>query len=145
MLREDTGRGVGYTKFRQLLIIKNETTCNETTMVGLDVEASANATFKAGDYGGSRLHDGSFNPYLEVYVIIDAGIDLQANWGGVELLQDRGLNKGAESGLSSPGCLGSRGGSACAGSCGPDPPLVIDGIDPMFAPRSGSTLKSAAE
>lgn len=99
MLRAGTGPGVGYTKFRQLLIIKNETTYKEMTMVGLDVEASANATFKVGDYGGSQLYNGSFNPYLEVYTITDAGIDLQANWGGVELLQDRGLNKGTESGL----------------------------------------------
>jgi len=92
MLRAGTGPGVGYTKFRQLLIIKNKTTFEEMTTVGADVEASANATFKVGDYGGSQLYSGSFNPYLDVYTITDAGVDLQANWGGVEYLKDPGLN-----------------------------------------------------
>ena len=92
MLRAGTGPGVGYTKFRQLLIIKNKLTFDEMTTVGADVEASANATFKVGDYGGSQLYSGSFNPYLDVYTITDAGVDLQANWGGVEYLKDPGLN-----------------------------------------------------
>jgi len=92
MLRAGTGPGVGYTKFRQLLIIKNETTFKEMTTIGADVEASANATFKVGDFGDSKLYSGSFNPYLEVYTITDAGVDLQANWGGVEYLKDPGLN-----------------------------------------------------
>jgi hypothetical protein len=99
MLRAGTGPGVGYTKFRQLLIVKNEATYTELTKVGIDVEASANATFKVGDFGGSQLYNGSFNPYLEVYTITDAGIDLQANWGGVELIQDWALNKGGGSGI----------------------------------------------
>lgn len=94
MLRAGTGPGVGYTKFRQLLIIKNETTYKEMTTVGLDVEASVNATFKVDNFGGSKLYSGSFNPYLDVYTITDAGIDLQANWGGVEYIKDPGLNKG---------------------------------------------------
>jgi lipid-binding SYLF domain-containing protein len=92
MLRAGTGPGVGYTKFRQLLIIKNKTTYDEMTTVGADVEASANATFKVGDFGGSQLYSGSFNPFLDVYTITDAGVDLQANWGGVEYLKDPGLN-----------------------------------------------------
>jgi lipid-binding SYLF domain-containing protein len=92
MLRAGTGPGVGYTKFRQLLIIKNETTYKEMTTVGLDVEASANATFKVDDFGGSKLYAGSFNPYVDVYTITDAGVDLQANWGGVEYIKNPGLN-----------------------------------------------------
>ncbi len=92
MLRAGTGPGVGYTKFRQLLIIKNETTYKEMTTVGLDVEASANATFKVDDFGGSKLYAGSFNPYVDVYTITDAGIDLQANWGGVEYIKNPGLD-----------------------------------------------------
>ena len=92
MLRAGTGPGVGYTKFRQLLIIKSETTFKEITTVGVDVEASANATFKVDDFGGSKLYSGSFNPSLDVYTITDAGIDLQANWGGVEFIKDPGLN-----------------------------------------------------
>lgn len=96
MLRAGTGPGVGYTKFRQLLIIKNETTLKEMATVGLDVEMSANATFKVGDFGGSQLYSGSFNPYIDVYTLTDAGIDLQANWGGVEFIKDWGLNKDAK-------------------------------------------------
>ena len=93
MLRAGTGPGVGYTKFRQLLIIKNEATFKELSSVGLDVEMSANATFKLGDFGGSQLYSGSFNPYVDVYTITDAGVDIQANWGGVEFIKDWGLNK----------------------------------------------------
>jgi lipid-binding SYLF domain-containing protein len=92
MLRAGTGPGVGYTKFRQVLIIKNETIYKEMTTVGFDVEASANATFKVDNFGGSKLYSGSFNPYLEVYTITDSGIDLQANWGGVEYIKNPGLN-----------------------------------------------------
>ena len=92
MLRAGTGPGVGYTKFRQVLIIKNKDTFDEMTTVGFDVEASANATFKVGKFGDSQLYSGSFNPYLEVYTITDAGIDLQANWGGVEYIKNPGLD-----------------------------------------------------
>jgi len=92
MLRAGTGPGVGYTKFRQLLIIKNKTTFDEMTTVGFDVEASANATLKVGKFGDSQLYSGSFNPYIEVYTITDAGIDLQANWGGVEYIKNPGLD-----------------------------------------------------
>ena len=92
MLRAGTGPGVGYTKFRQVLIIKNETIYKEMTTVGFDVEASANATFKVDNFGGSKLYSGSFNPYLGVYTITDSGIDLQANWGGVEYIKNPGLN-----------------------------------------------------
>ena len=97
MLRAGTGPGVGYTKFRQLLIIKNEATLKEMSTVGLDVEASANATFKLGDFGGSQLYAGSFNPYVDVYTLTDSGVDLQANWGGVEFIKDWGLNKDTRS------------------------------------------------
>ncbi|MGB5716091.1 MAG: hypothetical protein WBN81_03255 [Gammaproteobacteria bacterium] len=98
MVRAGTGPGVGYTKFRQLLIIKNEKTYKEMTTVGLDVEASANATFKVGDFGGSKLYAGSFNPYVDVYTITDAGVDLQANWGGVEYIKNWGLDKDTSTG-----------------------------------------------
>jgi lipid-binding SYLF domain-containing protein len=92
MFRAGTGPGVGYTKFRQLLIFKNKSTYEEMTTVGFDVEASVNATMKLGDFGGSQLYAGSFNPYLDVYTITDAGIDLQANWGGVEYVKNWGLD-----------------------------------------------------
>ena len=93
MLRTGTGPGIGYTKFRQLLIIKSEATFKELSTVGLDVQVSTNATFKVGDFGGSQLYAGSFNPYVDVYTITDAGVDIQANWGGVEFIKDWGLNK----------------------------------------------------
>jgi len=93
MLRAGTGPGVGYTKFRQLLIIANKTAYEEFTTVGLDVGASANATFKVDDFGSSVLAAGSFNPYLHVYTITDSGVDIQANWGGMEYLRNTGLNE----------------------------------------------------
>ena len=93
MLRAGTGPGIGYTKFRQLLIIKNEATFKEISSVGLDVQASTNATFKVSDFGSSKLYAGYINPYVDVYTITDAGVDIQANWGGVEFIKDWGLNK----------------------------------------------------
>ena len=102
MLRAGTGPGVGYTKFRQLLIIKSEVTLKELTTVGFDVEASINATLKVGDFGGSQLYAGSFNPYVDVYTITDAGLDIQANWGGVEFVKDWALNKNTKKKTKSP-------------------------------------------
>jgi hypothetical protein len=72
---------------------QNEATFKELSSVGLDVQVSTNATLKVGDFGGSQLYAGSFNPYVDVYTITDAGVDIQANWGGVEFIKDWGLNK----------------------------------------------------
>jgi len=93
MLRAGTGPGVGYTKMRQLLIIKDQDTFDHMTTVGLDVQVSAHAAFKIGNFGGSKLYAESVNPGVEVYTIVDSGIDIQANWGAVEYLTDWNLNK----------------------------------------------------
>ena len=95
-LRAGTGPGIGYAKHRQLLIIENETTFDAMMSIGLDVQASANATVKIGDFGGSLLYGDSFNPYLDIYTITDAGLDIQANWGAVEYIKDWALNPESE-------------------------------------------------
>jgi len=93
MLRAGTGPGLGYTKMRQLLIVDTEETFEYMTTVGLDVKVSAHAAFKIGNFGGSQIYAESFNPNIDVYTIVDSGIDLQANWGAVEYLKDWRLNK----------------------------------------------------
>jgi hypothetical protein len=93
MLRAGTGPGVGYTKMRQLLIIKNEETFDYLTTIGLDVQVSTHVVLKVGDFGGSLIYAESFNPFIEVYTLIDKGIDIQANWGAVEYLKDWDLNE----------------------------------------------------
>ncbi len=93
MLRAGTGPGIGYTKMRQLLIIKDQDTFDHMTTVGLDIQVSAHAALKVGKFGGSMLYAESINPNIEVYTIVDSGIDLQANWGAVEYIKDWSLNK----------------------------------------------------
>lgn len=97
MLRAGTGPGIGYTKMRQLLVIQNQETFDLMTTVGLDIQVSAHAAFKIGKFGGSVLYAESVNPNVEVYTIVDSGIDLQANWGAVEYLKDKSLNEAAPS------------------------------------------------
>lgn len=93
MLRAGTGPGIGYTKMRQLLIIEDQETFDYMTSIGLDVQVSALAAFKIGEFGGSLLYAETVNPFVEVFTIVDSGIDLQANWGAVEYIKDWSLNE----------------------------------------------------
>lgn len=96
MLRAGTGPGLGYTRMRQLLIIQDQETFDYITTVGLDVQVSAHVALKLGSFGGSALYSDSFNPFIDVYTIVDSGIDLQANWGAVEYIKDWSLNKASK-------------------------------------------------
>jgi lipid-binding SYLF domain-containing protein len=93
MVRAGTGPGIGYKKYRQLLVFKDRTVFDTFRTLGADVGASADATLKVGEGKGLSL-DGSksFNPTLSVYQITDRGALLQANWGGVAYAPDSALN-----------------------------------------------------
>ena len=94
MARVGTGPGVGYKRFRQLIIFRNRDLFDTFGAVGADVSASGDATFKPGTGKGLVL-DGSisFNPMLSSYQLTDQGVVLQANWGGVGYLPDEALNQ----------------------------------------------------
>ena len=92
MTRAGTGPGVGYKKFRQLIVFKDRTLFDNFRTLGADVGASADATMKIGGTGVAVDPNVSFNPLLSIYQITDSGAVLQANWGGVADLPDADLN-----------------------------------------------------
>ena len=96
MKRAGTGPGVGYKKFRQLMVFKDRTLFDQFRKLGADVGASADATMKIGGKGVAVDPNVSFNPKLSVYQITDRGALLQANWGGVAYLPDAELNHHAK-------------------------------------------------
>lgn len=92
MTRAGTGPGVGYKKFRQLIVFKDRTLFDNFRTIGADIGASADATMKIGGTGVAVDPNVSFNPLLSIYQITDSGALLQANWGGVAYLPDTDLN-----------------------------------------------------
>lgn len=93
MLRAGTGPGVGYDKYRQVLAFSSKTLYEQFITVGLDASASANATIKVGDLNLDESGAMTLVPGVSLYQITDGGIDIQANWGGMEFLKDIGLNQ----------------------------------------------------
>ena len=93
MKRAGTGPGVGYKKFRQLMVFKDRSLFDRFRKLGADVGASADATMKIGGKGVAVDPNVSFNPLLSVYQITDRGALLQANWGGVAYVPDADLNR----------------------------------------------------
>jgi lipid-binding SYLF domain-containing protein len=93
MTRAGTGPGVGYKKFRQLIVFKDRTLFDNFRTIGADIGASADATMKIGGQGVAVDPNVSFNPLLSIYQITDSGALLQANWGGVAYLPDGDLNQ----------------------------------------------------
>ena len=92
MKRAGTGPGVGYKKFRQLMVFKDRSLFDNFRKLGADIGASADATMKIGGKGVAVDPNVSFNPLLSVYQITDRGALLQANWGGVAYAPDADLN-----------------------------------------------------
>ncbi len=92
MTRAGTGPGVGYKKFRQLMVFKDRALFDNFRSLGADIGASADATMKIGGKGVAVDPNVSFNPLLSIYQITDSGALLQANWGGVAYLPDADLN-----------------------------------------------------
>jgi lipid-binding SYLF domain-containing protein len=92
MTRAGTGPGVGYKKFRQLMVFKDRALFDNFRSLGADIGASADATMKIGGKGVAVDPNVSFNPLLSIYQITDSGALLQANWGGVAYVPDADLN-----------------------------------------------------
>lgn len=95
MKRLGTGPGVGFKKYKQVLVFKSRKLVDTFKTVGADVTASSDATFKLSEHNAGKGVDGvvSLDPMLSVYQITDKGVLLQANWGGMAYLPNDALNK----------------------------------------------------
>lgn len=94
MHRLGTGPGIGFKKYKQILVFKSRKVLDTFKTVGADVTASGDATFKVSAHGDGSVNDAavSFDPMISVYQITDKGILLQANWGGMAYLPNSDLN-----------------------------------------------------
>ena len=95
MKRLGTGPGVGFKKYKQVLVFKSRKLVDTFKTVGADVTASSDATFKLSEHNEGKGIDGvvSLDPMVSVYQITDKGALLQANWGGMAYLPNDSLNK----------------------------------------------------
>ena len=95
MKRLGTGPGVGFKKYKQVLVFKSRKLVDTFKTVGADVTASSDATFKLSEHNEGKGIDGvvSLDPMVSVYQITDKGALLQANWGGMAYLPNDALNK----------------------------------------------------
>jgi lipid-binding SYLF domain-containing protein len=88
MTRLGTGPGVGYEKFRSVIVFKSKKILDLFKSAGADVEASGHLVLKDGTDGGALGAETSFNPDLSVYQFTDFGFAAEASWGGVAFLPD---------------------------------------------------------
>lgn len=92
MHKAGTGPGLGYVKYRQVITFANKILFDEFSTIGMQGSASANLTVKTDSTGSDSAIQMSLVPGVFFYQITDAGIDLQANWGGMMYLKDSELN-----------------------------------------------------
>jgi lipid-binding SYLF domain-containing protein len=99
MRRLGTGPGLGFKKYKQVLVFKSRKLVDTFKTVGADVTASGDATFKLSEHqdGKGVDHAVSLDPMISVYQLTDRGVLLQANWGGMAYLPDSSLNTPASS------------------------------------------------
>jgi lipid-binding SYLF domain-containing protein len=99
MRRLGTGPGLGFKKYKQVLVFKSRKLVDTFKTVGADVTASGDATFKLSEHqdGKGVDHAVSLDPMISVYQLTDRGVLLQANWGGMAYLPDSSLNTPANS------------------------------------------------
>jgi len=92
MKKVGTGPGLGYVKYRQVITFANETLFDEFVTIGMQGSASANLTMKTEGGAGDASVTQSLVPGVTFYQITDAGIDVQANWGGMMYYKDTALD-----------------------------------------------------
>ncbi len=92
MARAGTGPGIGYHKFRSIIVFKNKTLLDTFKTVGGDIGASGHLVVKGFGKGGGAGAEMSFDPMLSVYQITDHGIAAEASWGATVFAPDPFLN-----------------------------------------------------
>jgi lipid-binding SYLF domain-containing protein len=92
MARAGTGPGIGYERFRYVIVFKNKTLLNTFKTVGGDIGASGHAVAKGFDMGGSAGAQVSFDPELSVYQLTQSGLAAEASWGATAYVPDPFLN-----------------------------------------------------
>jgi lipid-binding SYLF domain-containing protein len=92
MARAGTGPGIGYEKFRYVIIFKSKKLLDAFKTVGGDIGASGHLVAKGFDMGGSVGAQMSFDPELSVYQITEDGLAAEASWGATAFVPDPFLN-----------------------------------------------------
>jgi lipid-binding SYLF domain-containing protein len=92
MARAGTGPGVGYERFRYVIVFKNKTLLDTFKTLGGDVGASGHFVAKGFDMGGNVGAQLSFDPELSVYQITESGLAAEASWGATAFVPDPFLN-----------------------------------------------------
>lgn len=93
MARAGTGPGIGYHKFRSIIVFKNKTLLDTFKTVGGDIGASGHLVVKGFGKGGGTGGEMSFDPMLSVYQITDHGLAAEASWGATVFAPDPFLNQ----------------------------------------------------
>jgi len=92
MGRAGTGPGVGYEKFRSILVFKDRKLMDTFKTFGGDIGASGHLVVKGFDKGGTAGGEMSFDPMLSVYQITTQGLAAEASWGATVFAPDTTLN-----------------------------------------------------
>ena len=93
MARAGTGPGVGYQKFRAVIVFRNRTLLEQFKTAGGDIGAAGHLAVKGFGTGGSVGGEVSFNPMISVYRITDHGLAAEASWGATVFAPDPTLNE----------------------------------------------------
>jgi lipid-binding SYLF domain-containing protein len=92
MARAGTGPGVGYERFRYVIVFKNKKLLDTFKTVGGDIGASGHLVARGFDKGGSVGAQVSFDPELSVYQLTESGLAAEASWGATAYVPDPFLN-----------------------------------------------------
>ncbi len=92
MARAGTGPGIGYERFRYVIVFKSKKLLDTFKTVGGDIGASGHFVAKGFDMGGSVGAQVSFDPELSVYQLTESGLAAEASWGATAYVPDPFLN-----------------------------------------------------
>lgn len=96
MARAGTGPGIGYQKFRSIIVFKNKKLLDTFRTIGGDIGASGHLVVKGFGAGGGVGGELSFDPMLSIYQITDRGLAAEASWGATVFAPDPTLNEASQ-------------------------------------------------